>query len=178
MNHLVVSSPVGPLHLIAHERALTGVYFRTPIALDAGPSSGRSMLERAARELDEYFAGRRRTFSVPLEATGTPFQLRVWRALSAVPFGETRSYSEIAAAIGHPRAVRAVGAANRANPHAIMVPCHRVIGADGTLTGYGGGLANKTWLLAHERLTSQFTWRSEIESSSSILKTRFNFSPV
>ena len=110
------------------------------------------MLTRAARQLAEYFAGTRRTFDLPLAFTarGTPFQQKVWRALLTIPFGETRSYGEIAAQIGSPRAVRAVGAANGRNPISIVAPCHRVVGANGKLTGFAGGLENKAYLLALE----------------------------
>jgi methylated-DNA-[protein]-cysteine S-methyltransferase len=109
------------------------------------------VLETAAAQLAEYFAGRRRTFDLPLAPRGTGFQQRVWRALSAIPYGETRSYGAIAASIGRPAASRAVGAANGKNPIWIIVPCHRVIGASGHLTGYAGGIAVKRWLLEHER---------------------------
>jgi methylated-DNA-[protein]-cysteine S-methyltransferase len=108
------------------------------------------VLALAARQLAEYFAGDRRVFELPLAHAGTQFQQLVWRALVAIPFGETRSYGEIARAIGRPAASRAVGAANGKNPFAIVVPCHRVIGASGELTGYAGGMAAKRWLLAHE----------------------------
>lgn len=102
------------------------------------------------RELDEYFRGGRTSFAMPLDLRGTPFQLAVWRALLAIPYGHVCSYGDIAAVICRPRAVRAVGTANGANPVPIVVPCHRVIGKDGTLTGYGGGLPLKEWLLAIE----------------------------
>jgi O-6-methylguanine DNA methyltransferase len=105
----------------------------------------------AIRQLLEYLAGKRTTFDVPLDLRGTPFQRAVWDALLAIPYGETRSYRDIAESLGRPRAVRAVGAANGANPLAIVVPCHRVIAADGSLGGYGGGLALKARLLAMER---------------------------
>ncbi|MBE3560853.1 MAG: methylated-DNA--[protein]-cysteine S-methyltransferase [Ktedonobacteraceae bacterium] len=107
-------------------------------------------LKQAVDELQRYFAGERLQFSCPLDMQGTPFQLQVWRELSRIPYGETRSYGEIALAIGRPTASRAVGAANGANPIAIIVPCHRVIGSNGSLTGYGGGLPTKSWLLALE----------------------------
>jgi len=100
--------------------------------------------------LREYFEGRRRSFEVPLDLRGTPFQLRVWELLQRIPFGETRTYLDLALALGDPKAVRAVGAANGQNPVPIIVPCHRVIGQDGQLVGYGGGLWRKEWLLAHE----------------------------
>ena len=103
------------------------------------------------RELDEYFQGKRKTFDIPLRTHGTAFQEKVWAALRAIPYGEVRSYKEVAEAIGHPRAYRAVGMANNANPIFIIVPCHRVIGSDGSLTGYGGGLSMKRALLSLER---------------------------
>ena len=107
--------------------------------------------DKARRQLSEYFEGARRTFDVELAADGTPFQRRVWQALANIPYGETRSYGEIAAAIGNPRAAMAVGGANGSNPLPIVVPCHRVIGSDGSLTGFGGGLAAKRYLLDLER---------------------------
>ena len=108
------------------------------------------LLDEAARQLDEYFAGYRRTFDIPLSFAGTEFQKTVWRALLAIPFGATVSYGELAPRIGQPKAVRAVANANGANPLSIFVPCHRVIGSDRSLTGYGGGLAAKRWLLELE----------------------------
>ena len=112
--------------------------------------SDAKRLREAQRQLEEYFAGERTEFSLPLESHGTDFQQRVWRALRAIPFGTTISYGELARRIGNPRAVRAVGLANGRNPISIIVPCHRVIGANGTLTGYGGGLERKRFLLALE----------------------------
>jgi methylated-DNA-[protein]-cysteine S-methyltransferase len=103
------------------------------------------------RELDEYFAGRLRAFTTPIQPRGTPFQLQVWKALCTIPYGETISYGELARRIDHPRAVRAVGLANGSNPISIIVPCHRVIGSNGSLTGYGGGLPVKRALLELER---------------------------
>lgn len=147
------ASPVGPIQLRGTATALTGVFMEShrhaPARLadavrDAAP------LRAAQRELEEYFAGQRRAFSLPLAPTGTPFQLRVWQALRAIPYGATISYGELARRIENPRAVRAVGLANGRNPLSIIVPCHRVIGADGTLTGYGGGLERKRVLLALE----------------------------
>lgn len=107
-------------------------------------------LARARRELDRYFDHQLCEFTVPLDLRGTPFQVAVWRGLLQIPYGTTRSYAQLAAAVGRPRASRAVGQANHVNPLAIIVPCHRVIGADGSLTGYGGGLDRKRWLLAWE----------------------------
>lgn len=111
----------------------------------------RCMLDRAARQLDEYFAAQRRTFDIPLLTVGTPFQQSVWKLLAEIPAGETRSYAWLAARLGHPRAVRAVAAANRANALSIFIPCHRVIGSDGSLTGYAGGLVAKRLLLGLEQ---------------------------
>ena len=108
------------------------------------------VLLQAERELEEYFAGRRRHFSVPLCMRGTPFQMKVWRALQEIPFGETRSYGQLAAQVGSPKACRAVGMANNKNPLPIFVPCHRVIGIGGALTGYAGGLKTKKYLLELE----------------------------
>jgi len=126
---------------------------------EAGPHEAEScsLLDAAARQLEEYFAGRRRAFDLPLDLGGTDFQRRVWDALLGIPFGETRTYSELARAIGAPKAVRAVGAANGANPVAIIVPCHRVIASDGSLGGYGGGLELKRRLLALESGLPQYS---------------------
>lgn len=152
--HDYLDTPIGPLLLVGDGTALVEVGLpqagRTPKPPPDGERS-RPKLHAAARELDEYFAGTRHRFDVPLRPSGTPFQLEVWGALLAIPYGETASYAEIARRIRRPRAVRAVGAANGANPLAIIVPCHRVIGSHGDLTGYGGGLPAKRWLLAHER---------------------------
>jgi len=115
---------------------------------DDGPAS--ALLTRARRQLAEYFARTRTTFDVPLDPAGSAFQRRVWDALRAIPYGTTLSYSELARRLGDPRATRAVGAANARNPIPIIVPCHRVVGASGQLTGFGGGLDRKRWLLEHE----------------------------
>ena len=114
-------------------------------------------LQQAMDELRRYLAGEHIQFSCPLDLHGTPFQVSVWQELYRIPYGETRTYTEIAHAIGHPSAVRAVGAANGANPVAIIVPCHRVIGSNGSLTGYGGGLPTKAWLLHLEGIKNK-TW--------------------
>lgn len=120
---------------------------------DSGESdhADRCVLDHAARQLDEYFAAQRRVFDLPLLTVGTPFQRAVWELLTEIPFGETRSYAWLAAQLGHPRAVRAVAAANRANALSIFIPCHRVVGSDGSLTGYAGGLAAKRLLLGLEQ---------------------------
>jgi len=109
------------------------------------------LIDRLREQLAGYFEGERRVFDLPLRFSGTPFQERVWNALLAIPYGEVRSYLDIARALGDPKAVRAVGAANGSNPISIVVPCHRVIGSDGSIVGYGGGIDRKRWLLAHER---------------------------
>jgi len=144
------SAPFGTLRLDAGDDELVALWLPNAEPPEVAVGSSR-VLARTAKQLDEYFAGTRRTFDVPLAPRGTGFQQRVWRALCAIPFGATCSYGELARTIGRPAASRAVGAANGRNPIAIIVPCHRVIGANGTLTGYGGGLATKSWLLDHER---------------------------
>ncbi|HXS73166.1 MAG TPA: methylated-DNA--[protein]-cysteine S-methyltransferase [Rhodanobacteraceae bacterium] len=146
--------PIGPLLLVADGHGL--IYIGLPRAgnAQAAPDNAQhaaAKLRGARHQFDEYFAGTRHAFDLPLHPHGTPFQLEVWGALLAIPYGETTSYAEIARRIGRSNAVRAVGAANGANPLSIIVPCHRVIGSDGDLTGYGGGLPAKRWLLAHER---------------------------
>ncbi len=147
------SSRIGTIQLRGTEAALTGVFMEQhrhepsrPVGAvrDAGP------LRSARRELEEYFGGERREFSVALAPAGTPFQVRVWQALRAIPYGETISYLVLAQRVGSPRASRAVGQANGHNPISIIVPCHRVIAADGSLGGYGGGLERKRFLLALE----------------------------
>lgn len=151
LNSVVHGSPVGPLTLLSDRGRLTGVHF----AGFQSPSGTRqvvdAVLDAARHQLDEYFSARRTAFDLPLAPAGTPFQRRVWDALLKIPFGETRSYSDIARAIGQPTATRAVGAANGANPIAIVVPCHRVVGADGSLIGFGGGLDRKRFLLRLEQ---------------------------
>ena len=135
------------LRLAASPAGLRTVAFHPSPDLPGEPESAHPLLSESVRQLRAYLAGELREFSLPLDLQGTPFQLRVWRELQTIPFGESRSYSQIAQAIGAPRAVRAVGAANGANPVAIIVPCHRVIGSSGKLTGYGGGLPLKRRLL-------------------------------
>ena len=150
---LEVPSPIGALRVDARGDAIVAIYLpgRAP-ASSITPARKSGALTAAARQLTEYFAGKRRAFDLPLAPDGTPFQQRVWRALLAIPYGQTCSYADIARAIGAPLgASRAVGAANGANPIAIVIPCHRVIGASGKLVGYGGGLPTKAWLLAHEQ---------------------------
>ena len=150
-----MESPLGTLQLTADDGALTGVHFPGQ-KHDRPPKPGwrriddEPVLVQARHELNEYFAGRRTRFDVRLDAHGTTFQRAVWQALETIPFGEQRSYAWLAGRVGDPKASRAVGAANGRNPLAIIVPCHRVVGANGSLTGYAGGLDRKRWLLAHE----------------------------
>jgi methylated-DNA-[protein]-cysteine S-methyltransferase len=150
-------SPVGTLSLVATDRGLAAILWEKddPARVRLGPledAPEHPVLVQAARELDEYFAGKRTAFSVPLDMIGTDFQKRVWQALLTIPFGETRSYLQIATLLGKPKATRAVGAANGRNPLSIVAPCHRVIGANGALTGFAGGLEAKAWLLELEGL--------------------------
>lgn len=156
-----VESPIGRLMLTTDGTALTGLYMNLyrnkPSKL---PGLGDDWIQNAtidplpaaARQLKEYFAGKRREFDLPLRMAGTEFQQRVWRELTKIPFGETRSYGQLAKRLNNPNGSRAVGLANGRNPIAIIVPCHRVIGADGSLTGFGGGIERKEWLLSHEGL--------------------------
>ncbi|NVB40914.1 methylated-DNA--[protein]-cysteine S-methyltransferase [Pseudenhygromyxa sp. WMMC2535] len=148
--HLDISSPLGDLRIVASQTAITAILLPGFEPLASAPGSRRGCLAAAADQLEAYFAGRRRRFELPLAPAGTSFQREVWAALETIPFGETRSYGELAASLGRPTASRAIGAANGRNPISIVVPCHRVIGADGSLTGYAGGLAAKRWLLEHE----------------------------
>ncbi len=146
-----IDSPIGPLLLTAEDGRLSSLRMAPAAPPDgARRDDGEAVLVAARDQLDDYFAGVRTEFDLPLGTAGTPFQRAVWDALRAIPYGETRSYGELAAAIGRPGASRAVGLANGRNPVAIVVPCHRVIGADGSLTGFGGGLDRKRHLLALE----------------------------
>lgn len=152
--HLVTASPVGELTLVADDDGLVAVLWpddRRPVVDDLGPAAPTdAVLVATARQLDEYFAGTRREFDLPLAPRGEPFQQRVWALLRDIPYGETRTYGELARALGQPGAAQAVGAANGANPLSIVVPCHRVVGSDGSLTGFAGGLAAKRHLLTLE----------------------------
>ncbi len=142
-------SPLGPIRLEVRDDALVGLRFESPIGAGAEPSR-HPLLSEAATQLDAWFEGRRLDFELPLALEGTDFQRAVWAALRALPYGATTSYAELARAVGRPKAVRAVGAANGRNPISLIVPCHRVIGASGALTGYRFGVERKRWLLAHE----------------------------
>src|SRR5256885_15392195 len=145
---VIIDSPVGPLTLEATHDGLTRIEFG---AGETSVQAGLPVLQQAIRQLEEFFAGKRKTFDVPLALRGTPFQLEVWSSLLRIPYGATRTYAEIAKSIGRPAATRAVGAANGANPIPIIVPCHRVIGSNGSLTGFGGGIDVKRWLLDFEK---------------------------
>jgi len=153
MNVVLHDSPVGPLTLVSDGAAITAIMFPVQRHYTAPEPTGRGdkILDAARKQLDSYFAGRRRSFELPLAPRGTAFQTRVWDALTRIGYGETKSYGAIAAAIGSPKAMRAVGAANGRNPIPIVIPCHRVIGADGSLTGFGGGMERKELLLNLER---------------------------
>lgn len=148
--HTVIDTPLGPLTLVRDDGALCGVYFHdqrhAPDAATFGDVDPTGF-PAAAAQFDAYFAGELRRFDLPLAPVGSPFQLKVWAALRDIPYGETRTYGALAAAIGQPTASRAVGLANGRNPLGIIVPCHRVIGANGSLTGYGGGIERKQALL-------------------------------
>lgn len=155
LHRKTIASPVGELTLVASDDGLVAVLWEDDApdrvrlgALNDAPD--HPVLVQAEHELDDYFAGRRSTFSVPLDMRGTDFQRSVWQALLTIPFGETRSYADIAAQIGRPTATRAVGAANGRNPISIIAPCHRVIGSNGSLTGFAGGLKAKEYLLGLE----------------------------
>lgn len=150
---MTVQSPLGPLTLVSNGQALTGIHTMKKPALDKStPLAGENdpVLRKAKKQLEDYFAGRRRDFDLPLDGAGTPFQKKVWKALSKIPFGKTASYKDVAVMIGNPKASRAVGMANGKNPLCIVIPCHRVISHDGSLGGYTGGLSKKRYLLGLE----------------------------
>ncbi|GAA4267540.1 methylated-DNA--[protein]-cysteine S-methyltransferase [Frondihabitans peucedani] len=160
MSYTVIESPIGDLTLVADDdtsalRALYMVEHRHAPGVETfaerlAGSGARRVFGQVTRQLDEYFAGDREAFDLPLAPVGTAFQLAVWQQLRAIPFGQTRTYGEIAAGLGNPKAVRAVGLANGRNPLSIVVPCHRVIGASGAMTGFGGGVERKEYLLRLE----------------------------
>ncbi|MCU4185304.1 methylated-DNA--[protein]-cysteine S-methyltransferase [Acidiferrimicrobium sp. IK] len=156
-NHTDIDSPIGRLTLVAEDGEICGLYMdlqrHRPAESTLGAPAERG-LEAAIEQLQEYFAGERQEFDLVLRPAGSAFHRQVWTALRAIPYGATESYGELAARIGRPGAARAVGLANGRNPISIIVPCHRVIGADGSLTGYGGGVERKRALLDFERTTS------------------------
>jgi methylated-DNA-[protein]-cysteine S-methyltransferase len=159
-------SPVGLLLLAADDAALVAIEFpssRHPVRRGADWTAGdNAVLRRTREQLDEYFAGARTAFDLPLGPRGTEFQRGVWMALAGIPYGETVSYAQLAARVGKPSAMRAVGAANGRNPLPIVLPCHRVIGADGSLTGFGGGLPTKQFLLELEGALPRATNRDDL----------------
>ncbi|GAA4713882.1 methylated-DNA--[protein]-cysteine S-methyltransferase [Brevibacillus fulvus] len=153
-------SPIGTINVCGTREAVWSVAFsERPASGLAGQSDVPQVLRDCVTELEEYFPGRRQTFTVPLAVEGTAFQREVWQLLQTIPYGATSSYKEVAALLGSSRAIRAVGRANGRNRLALLIPCHRVIGADGSLTGYAGGLWRKEWLLQHEQ-----KWQQSINS--------------
>ncbi|MCU1493273.1 MAG: methylated-DNA (protein)-cysteine S-methyltransferase [Acidimicrobiaceae bacterium] len=152
--HTVVASPIGALTLVATDGVLSGLFMERQRHLPSDEVFGQpdaAPFDEAMRQLHEYFDGGRTQFDLPIALSGSPFQVEVWLALRDIPYGETISYGELAGRIGRPKASRAVGLANGRNPISIVVPCHRVVGADGSLTGYGGGMERKQYLLGLEQ---------------------------
>jgi methylated-DNA-[protein]-cysteine S-methyltransferase len=167
--YTVMDSPVGPLTLVGVDGALTGLYMDPHLYRPAQETFGdrdHEPFAGAVEQLEDYFAGRLTEFDLRLGSAGTPFQRQVWDALQKVPYGETVSYGELADRLGRPTAARAVGFANGHNPISIIVPCHRVVGANGALTGYGGGLDRKRHLLTFERSVRQRPSRADHSSAS------------
>lgn len=152
-NIFFYETSIGRIGITDNGEAITGLLFAddTAIVIEGACIHETALIKKAAKQLMEYLAGKRRMFDVPIALEGTPFQRKVWEALTLIPYGETRSYAEIAGSIGQPKACRAVGMANNKNPLAVMVPCHRVIGANGKLVGYAGGLSIKQKLLELEK---------------------------
>ncbi len=157
IRYIETESPIGMLTVTSDGNAITGLFMETyrhaagnRIEWIQDTSGKDEVLSTARGQISEYFAGTRERFELPLHMAGTTMQREVWAALTRIPYGETRSYGAIAAAIGNTKASRAVGSANGRNPISIIVPCHRVVGANGSLTGFGGGVERKAWLLAHE----------------------------
>lgn len=156
--HSIMDSPIGPLTIVERDGALAAVYMAQHAHAPGIETLGKPVddaLPEATRQLREYFAGERTTFDLPLNPAGTEFQHQVWAALREIPYGETRTYGQLAAALGKPHASRAVGMANGRNPISIVVPCHRVVGASGKLTGFAGGVERKDYLLTFERSRTQ-----------------------
>ncbi len=158
ISYCSIDSPLGELIAVADEDYLLLLEFsdskqlqKKLSSLDIGESWSNPLLDQTEKELSEYFAWKRKNFSIPLAPTGTKFQQKAWEALTQIPFGETLSYKQEAILAWNPKAVRAIGGANNKNPIVIIIPCHRVIGADGNLVGYGGGMTRKIWLIEHEK---------------------------
>lgn len=153
-HYAITDSPIGELLVLGDAEKVHGLLMNGDGGFEDRKhdlTQDQTVFADTIEQLDEYFAGERDAFDLPLEPNGTEFQRAVWSALEQIPFGETRSYGQIAAQVGRPKAARAVGMANNRNPIAVIVPCHRVIGSGGALVGYAGGLERKTWLLDHER---------------------------
>lgn len=153
-HYAITESPIGELLVLGDDEKVHGLLMNGDGEFDQRKlnlTQDQKAFADTINQLGEYFAGERDEFDLPLEPEGTEFQRAVWKALAEIPYGETRSYGQIAAVVGRPKAARAVGMANNRNPIAVIVPCHRVIGAGGALVGYAGGLERKTWLLDHER---------------------------
>ncbi|HYM20804.1 MAG TPA: methylated-DNA--[protein]-cysteine S-methyltransferase [Candidatus Kapabacteria bacterium] len=143
-----ITSPLGTILITANDEAITSIWFEESEVIS---TSSSKLIDEAVKQLMEYFSGIRKTFDLPLAPDGTEFQKKVWNSLLDIPYGKTVSYLDVSRKIGDEKAIRAVGMANGKNPISIVIPCHRVIGSDGKLTGYGGGLWRKEWLLRHER---------------------------
>lgn len=156
-HYVLQGTPIGDLTIVAHASAVTGVYMQAhrhqpdPATFGVRQAAAHGVLSEAVHQLNEYFCDGRREFQLPLDPGGTPFQQRVWMRLRAIPYGQTRSYGDLARELDSPGSSRAVGMANGRNPLSIIVPCHRVIGANGAMTGFGGGIDRKIWLLQHEQ---------------------------
>lgn len=156
MEHMIImESPIGKLWIVEDGKGISGVLFRGERVPESAVLEETDRLSEAKKQLEEYFSGLRRTFTLPLSLHGTQFQKEDWAALCTIPYGETRSYQQIANQIGRPLACRAVGMANHSNPVSIIVPCHRVIGKNGSMTGYGGGIDIKVMLLELEQKVLQ-----------------------
>ncbi|MBU5307413.1 methylated-DNA--[protein]-cysteine S-methyltransferase [Clostridioides mangenotii] len=153
-NIFVYKTEIGELAIADNGRAITELYFKNKINLDGKNVEETKLIRQAYNEFNEYLSGSRKDFNIPLEPCGTEFQLKVWEALKTIPYGETCSYKEIAEKVNSPKAFRAVGLANNKNPISIFIPCHRVIGSNGKLVGYGGGLDVKEFLLNLEEKNS------------------------
>lgn len=150
MNQFLLTTPVGTLQIKASENALLSIEFSDHPDGDSLSDVSSKIIQQTVSQLEAYFEGNRKTFDLNLSPTGTDFQQRVWRALLEIPYGQTTTYAELSARLEDPKAVRAVGTANGKNPIPIIIPCHRVIGANNNLTGYAGGIERKRWLLQHE----------------------------
>jgi len=155
-NIFFYDTAIGKIGIVESQNAITDVYFHKEVQTEEIKEKETELLKEAGKQLKEYFEGKRKSFNLPLMPTGTEFQQKVWQALQSIPYGEIRSYGEIAKIIGNPKAARAIGMANNRNPISIFIPCHRVIGANGKLVGYGGGLHIKEYLLNIEKENVNF----------------------